>query len=116
MEPTKDEDAFVDLVDVILREGVVVEADVLITVADVPLVGISLRAAVAGMTTMHEYGHFLEWDAEHRHVAAEDDHRRIESGETGSRASGGDRPRVEEGGDRDELAGSEASGESGSDE
>lgn len=60
-----------DLVDVILREGVVVEADVLITVADVPLVGISLRAAVAGMTTMHEYGHFLEWDEEHRRLAGE---------------------------------------------
>lgn len=86
MEPSRDEDALVDLVDVILREGVVVEADVLITVADVPLVGISLRAAVAGMTTMHEYGHFLEWDESHRRLAGGEDRRRIE----GSR--GGDRP------------------------
>lgn len=78
MEPTRDEDALVDLVDVILREGVVVEADVLITVADVPLVGISLRAAVAGMTTMHEYGHFLEWDEQHRRLVGEEDRGRIE--------------------------------------
>lgn len=56
MKPSRSDDAIVDLLDVILRDGVVVEADVIVTVADVPLVGISLRAAVAGMTTMSEYG------------------------------------------------------------
>lgn len=56
MRPSRSDDAVVDLLDVILRDGVVVEADVIVTVADVPLVGISLRAAVAGMTTMSEYG------------------------------------------------------------
>jgi hypothetical protein len=45
-----------DLLDALLREGMVIEADVIVTVADVPLVGINLRAAVAGMTTMVEYG------------------------------------------------------------
>ncbi|MDL0130807.1 gas vesicle protein, partial [Halobacterium salinarum] len=30
------------------------------------LIGISLRAAIAGMTTMTEYGLFEEWDAAHR--------------------------------------------------
>jgi len=56
--PTRDEDAVVDLLDVVLRDGVVVEADVVVTVADVRLVGIRLRAAVAGMTTMVRYGMF----------------------------------------------------------
>lgn len=56
MRPTRGDDAVVDLLDVILRDGVVVEADVIITVADIPLIGISLRAAVAGMTTMARYG------------------------------------------------------------
>lgn len=56
MKPTRRDDAVVDLLDVVLDEGVVVQADVIITVADVPLVGISLRAAVAGMTTMSQYG------------------------------------------------------------
>ena len=57
MRPTRrDDDAVVDLLDVILRDGVVLQADVIITVADVPLVGISLRAAIAGMATMSEYG------------------------------------------------------------
>ncbi|PSQ09216.1 gas vesicle protein [Halobacteriales archaeon QS_5_70_15] len=61
MRPTRSNDAVVDLLDVILRDGVVIEADVVVTVADVPLVGINLRAAVAGMTTMTRYGIFEEW-------------------------------------------------------
>ncbi len=67
MKPTKDEThAIVEFLDVLLREGAVIQADVIITVADVPLIGISLRAAIAGMTTMTEYGIFEEWDAAHR--------------------------------------------------
>lgn len=62
MKPTRDDDAIVDLVDTILRDGVVVQADVVVSVGDIPLVGISLRAAVAGMTTMTEYGHLTDFD------------------------------------------------------
>ena len=74
MKPTKDEDhAIVDVLDVILREGAMIQADVLISVADIPLVGVNLRAAVAGMTTMREYGFFENWDVEKRR-ASEDRH------------------------------------------
>ncbi|CCQ35957.1 gas-vesicle-associated protein GvpM [Natronomonas moolapensis 8.8.11] len=67
MKPTKDDThAIVELLDVLLREGAVIQADVVVTVADIPLIGISLRAAIAGMTTMTEYGLFNEWDATHR--------------------------------------------------
>lgn len=70
MNPTKpernDPHALVDLLDVLLRDGVILQADVVITVADVPLVGVNLRAAIAGMTTMTEYGFFEDWDAVHR--------------------------------------------------
>ena len=77
MKPTKDSHgAVVDVLDVILREGAMIQADVLITVADVPLIGINLRAAVAGMTTMREYGFFEEWDLEKRRVGG----RRSEAG------------------------------------
>lgn len=63
MRPTRDpDDAVVDLADVLLRDGVVVEADVLISVADVPLVGLELRAAVAGMTAMRDAGLLVDWD------------------------------------------------------
>ena len=64
MEPSRDdEDAVVDLLDVLLEEGVLLQADVVINVADVPLVGVQLRAALAGMTTMTEYGLLTDFDA-----------------------------------------------------
>ncbi len=60
------EPALVDLIDVLLTDGVVLRADVVITVADVPLIGIDLRAALSGMETMTEYGRMVEWDEELR--------------------------------------------------
>lgn len=64
MQPTKNEEhALVELLDVLLEEGVVIQADVIVTVADIPLVGISLRAAIAGMATMSAHGAFEGWDA-----------------------------------------------------
>ncbi|MBV0901935.1 gas vesicle protein GvpM [Haloarcula salina] len=66
MEPTREGDAVVDLLDVLLRDGVVLQADVVVTVADVPLIGISLRAAIAGMATMRDYGYFEDWDDDAR--------------------------------------------------
>lgn len=70
MDPTKDDThAIVEFIDVLLRDGAVIQADVIVTVADIPLIGISLRAAIAGMTTMTEYGVFEEWDAAHRQRA-----------------------------------------------
>lgn len=68
MDPTTDE-ALVDLVDVLLRDGAVLRADVIVTVADVPLVGLSLSAAIAGIETMNEYGMFTEWDGSKRAAA-----------------------------------------------
>ena len=56
----------VDLIDLILEKGVILHADLIITVAEIPLVGISLRAAIAGMTTMIDYGVMEEWDAKIR--------------------------------------------------
>lgn len=57
MQPTRTEEhAVVELLDVLLERGVVIQADIVVTVADIPLVGISLRAAIAGMAKMSEYG------------------------------------------------------------
>ena len=66
MRPQKDEETLVDVLDVLLRDGAVLRADVIVSVADVPLVGIKLTAAIAGMETMTEYGLFEEWDVERR--------------------------------------------------
>ncbi len=63
MQPTnQNEHALVELLDVLLDEGVVIQADVVVTVADIPLVGVSLRAAIAGMAKMSEYGYPLAED------------------------------------------------------
>lgn len=66
MKPSKDQTAVVDLVDVLLADGAVLAADVVITVADVPLVGVQARVLLAGMTRLSEEGIFETWDEEIR--------------------------------------------------
>lgn len=99
MKPTNDaDDALVDLVDVILRDGAIVEADAVITVADVPLVGLKLRAAIAGMTTMTEYGMLLDMDERaRRRVEGDSADRRTRTER--ERREMSDRPDIGSGGD-----------------
>lgn len=52
----------VDLLDRVLDRGLVINADIIICLAGVPLVGINLRAALAGMETMGRYGLMDQWD------------------------------------------------------
>jgi len=59
----------VDLLDRVLDRGVVLQADVVITLAGVPLVGASLRLALAGMETMTRYGVLTDWDQRIRQAA-----------------------------------------------
>ncbi len=61
MEPTR-AGALVDLVDRILVKGVILHADLVISVSGVPLIGVNLKAAIAGMTTMVDYGVMEAWD------------------------------------------------------
>jgi len=63
MEPTRDTHyTLVDLLDRVLDKGVVLYADVIVSVAGIPLIGVNLRAALAGMETMISYGIMQEWD------------------------------------------------------
>ena len=63
MEPIRDSRAtLVDLLDRVLDNGLVVYADIIISVAGVPLIGVNLRAALAGMETMLSYGMMQDWD------------------------------------------------------
>ncbi|MBS3819570.1 gas vesicle protein [bacterium] len=67
MEPVRNTNAtLVDLLDRILDKGVVINADVMISVAGIPLIGVSLRAALAGMETMRQYGLMEDWDEQTR--------------------------------------------------
>jgi len=52
----------VDLLDRVLEKGLVINADLIISVAGIPLLGVNLRAALAGMETMLKYGLMREWD------------------------------------------------------
>lgn len=57
MEPTrKGRATVVDLLDRVLDKGLVINADVIISLAGVPLIAVNLRAAVASVETMLNYG------------------------------------------------------------
>lgn len=72
MEPTLDtRHALADLLDRLLDKGLVIQADVIISVAGIPLIGINLRAALAGIETMLQYGVMEEWDKEVRSLEVE---------------------------------------------
>ena len=58
-----------DLLDRVLDRGVVLNADIMISVAGVPLVGVGIKAAIAGIETMLEHGYFVEWEREIREKA-----------------------------------------------
>ncbi len=61
MEPER-ENNFVDLIDRLLNKGIILNADLIISVAGIPLIGINLKAALAGMETMLDYGMMEAWD------------------------------------------------------
>ncbi|NQT73935.1 MAG: gas vesicle protein [Chloroflexi bacterium] len=67
MEPTRNSHAtLVDLLDRVLDKGLIIHADLIVSVAGVPLIGVNLRAALAGMETMLRYGLMRDWDEEIR--------------------------------------------------
>jgi len=62
MEPSRLEYDINDVLEKILNKGLVLNADLIISVAGIPLIGVNLRAAIAGMETMLEYGMMEAWD------------------------------------------------------
>jgi hypothetical protein len=70
VQPTRDTHAtLVDLLDRVLEKGLVLNADLLINVAGIPLLGVNLRACLAGIETMLKYGIWQDWDAAQRAIA-----------------------------------------------
>jgi len=64
MEPTRDTRVtLVDLLDRILDKGLLINADLIISVAGVPLIGVKLNAAIASVETMLKYGVMADWSA-----------------------------------------------------
>lgn len=67
MQPTRDPRATLpDLIEVLLNKGVYLNLDLIISVADIPLIGVNLRATIAGIETMLEYGMMRQWDEQTR--------------------------------------------------
>ena len=56
----------VDLLDRVLDRGLFLRADLVISVAGIPLIGATLSLAVAGTETMLKYGVMSDWDKEIR--------------------------------------------------
>lgn len=70
MEPTRDVNAtLVDLLDRVLDKGLIINADIIVSVAGIPLIGVNLKAALAGMETMLKYGMMRDWDEAYRAMA-----------------------------------------------
>jgi hypothetical protein len=70
MQPTRDTHAtLVDLLDRVLEKGLVLNADLIISVAGIPLIGVNLRACLAGVETMLKYGIWQDWDEAQRAIA-----------------------------------------------
>jgi hypothetical protein len=61
MKPEREND-LVELLDRLLNKGLVLNADLIISVAGVPLIGVSLKAALASIETMLDYGMMEAWD------------------------------------------------------
>ena len=75
MEPAKT--TLNDLLDRIFDKGLVINADVLIMFAGVPLIALNLRAMLASIETMLDYGIMRDWDEATR--AWESEHRKTQA-------------------------------------
>jgi hypothetical protein len=59
-----------DLLERVLDKGIILNLDLVIGVAGIPLIGVNLRAAIAAVETMIEYGFMKDWDQDLRQFAA----------------------------------------------
>ena len=59
----------VDLLDRILDKGLFLRADLVVSLAGIPLIGVTLSLAVAGTETMLKYGVMTDWDRDIRALA-----------------------------------------------
>lgn len=70
MQPTRDgRGTLVDLLERLLDKGMVLNLDLIIEVAGIPLIGLNLRAVIASVETMLEYGLMDGWDTRIREHA-----------------------------------------------
>ncbi|NLI13625.1 gas vesicle protein [Pelotomaculum propionicicum] len=66
-----------DLLDRLLTKGLMLNSDVVVSVSGIPLLGLNLRLALGGMSTMLRYGFMTDWDDAIRSAAKK---KRVEAG------------------------------------
>ncbi|WP_049997337.1 gas vesicle protein GvpJ [Halococcus sediminicola] len=54
--PARQSDSLADVVEMLLDKGVVINADIVVSIGDTELLGVQLRAAIASFETAAEYG------------------------------------------------------------
>ena len=54
--PMRQKDSLADVVEMLLDKGIVVNADIIVTIGETELLGIHLRAAIASFETAAQYG------------------------------------------------------------
>jgi hypothetical protein len=82
MEPVRDARVtLVDLLDRILDKGLLINADLIISVAGVPLIGVKLNAAIASIETMLKYGIMMDWSETKKLREALDERTRLKLAE-----------------------------------
>ena len=102
--PTRTQSDLADVVELLLDKGIVINADIAVSIGDAELLGIQLRAAIASFETAARYGlefptgtdtDRIEEIAEATGVDDEDD-REIDRSEVGERMMGLHEPPVSE--------------------
>lgn len=79
MDASRDHDTtLVDLLDRVLDKGLVLHADVIISVSGIPLIGLKLSALLASVDTMIQYGIWEDWDCAIRAAATDAERRRLQ--------------------------------------
>jgi hypothetical protein len=76
--PTRRSDSLADVVEMLLDKGVVINADIAVSVGDTELLGVQLRAALASFETAAEYGLEFPDGTDMRRVEAASDRTPIE--------------------------------------
>jgi len=97
--PTRTQSDLADMVEMLLDKGVVVNADIVVSVGETELLGVQVRAAIASFETAAEYGlefpegtdmHSVETAASGRSTVAPDDDTEAEAEDTERPPAGND--------------------------
>ncbi|WP_306169483.1 gas vesicle protein GvpJ [Halococcus qingdaonensis] len=95
--PTRESDSLADVVEMLLDKGVVINADIVVSIGDTELLGVQLRAAIASFETAAEYGLEFPDGTDMRRVEQASDRSELEDDDTVTVESGEDDAALDDG-------------------